>query len=159
MVAPSLAFALFLATAPAPRDETRLSLDVRDAAIVDIVSLLAELADLQVVFDPGISCPLTLKLHDVPWRAALAASLRACRLSVEEENGIVRIATAERLIGEARARRELEEAREAARPRSVTSFRLSYARAAEMAPLVQKLLGPNASVVLDPRTNTLIVID
>src|SRR5262245_64540049 len=81
------------ATAPATDDaETRISLDVRDAEITDIVRVLSEVAGLQVVFDPGLTCRLTLKLKDVHWRAALDASLRACALGQEDDGGVLRIA-------------------------------------------------------------------
>jgi type II secretory pathway component HofQ len=38
-------------------------------------------------------------------------------------------------------------------------YRLSYAKAAEMAPLVKKFLSPRGEVIFDARTNTLIVTD
>ncbi len=41
----------------------------------------------------------------------------------------------------------------------VERFRLSYARAQELAPLVKKLLSERGEIVVDARTNTLIVID
>jgi type IV pilus assembly protein PilQ len=80
-------------------------------------------------------------------------------LAREEEGGIVRIAPASRLAAEAEDERRLREARSTSREPQVTTFRLSYARAQEMAPLVKRLLSPRGDVVYDTRTNTLIVID
>ncbi len=145
---------------PAPTTaEARVSLDVKDAALVDIVSALAELGRLQVVFDPGPSCSLTLKLREVRWRIAFDAALRACRLACEEEGGILRVAPVERLSGESEDRRRLAEERARSAAHTVSAFRLSYARAAEMAPIVKRLLSPRGDVVFDARTNTLIIVD
>jgi type II secretory pathway component HofQ len=142
-----------------PGPGARISLDVRDGNVADIVRVLSEVAGFQAVFDPGVTCRLTLKLHAVEWRVALDASLKACGLGQEEDGGILRIAPTSRLIEEAAAQRRLEEARKANAPHRVLTFRLSYARAQEMAPIVRKILAPRGDVVFDARTNTLMVID
>jgi type IV pilus assembly protein PilQ len=141
------------------QDEARLSLDVREADVEDVVRVLAELGGFQVVMDPGISCKLTLKLKEVRWTSVLEMALRSCGLAKEEDNDIVRIATAARLTQEAADRTKLEEQKRLSAPRTVTMMRLSYARAQELAPVVKKMLSPRGDVIWDTRTNTLIVID
>jgi type II secretory pathway component HofQ len=143
---------------PSPR-QARLSLDLKDAPIADIVRALAEVGGLQVVVDPGIQCSLTLRLKEVPMETALDAVLRACSLSREEQNGILRVATVARLVDEGREERRLAEEKAADRPKSLTLIPLSYARAEELAPLLKKLLGPRGDVVFDRRTNTLLIMD
>jgi type IV pilus assembly protein PilQ len=145
--------------APPGDGEARISMDVKDAPLVDVVRLLAEVGGFQVVFDPGIDCKLTLKLNEVTWPAALDVSLRSCGLGRDEEGGILRIASLKRLTEERAAERKLREEKEANAPRRVSSYRLSYARAQEMAPLVKRLLSPRGEVIYDARTNTLFVID
>ena len=147
------------AVGPPPEGEARISLDVKDASVEDIVRLLTEVGGFQAVFDPGISCKLTVKLTEVRWQAALDVSLRSCRLGREEENGILRIASVDRLGEESAARRRLEEEQRLSAPHSVARFRLSYARAQEIAPLLKRFLSVRGDVVYDGRTNTLIVID
>ncbi len=155
-----IALVLALAAAgPAPEGEARLSLDVKDAPVEDIVRLLMEVGGFQAVFDPGISCKLTVKLTEVRWQAALDVSLRSCQLGREEENGILRIAPLGRLGEELAARRRLEEEQRLNAPHGVAHFRLSYARAQEVAPLLKRFLSARGAVVYDGRTNTLIVID
>jgi type IV pilus assembly protein PilQ len=147
-----------VAPTPSPAD-ARVSLDVKDAPVADIVLVLAEVGRFQVVFDPGPSCPVTLKLREVPWRVAFDAALRACRLAYEEEGGIIRVASVERLSAESEDQRKLSEERTRSAAHTVSTFRLSYARAAEMAPIVKRLLSPRGDVVFDARTNTLIIVD
>jgi len=154
--------ALVLALAapgPQPAGEALISLDVKDASVLDIVHLLTEVGGFQAVFDPGISCKLTVKLTEVRWQAALDVSLRSCRLGREEENGILRIAPVERLGEESAARRRLEEEQRLSAPHTVARFRLSYARAQEIAPLLKRFLSVRGDVVYDARTNTLIIVD
>ena len=146
-------------TAAAPRDEAAISIDFKDADITDVVRLMAEVGAFQVVVDPGVSCKLTMKLKEVPWPTALDMGLRSCGLGYEEENGIVRVAPVAKLTAEHVERRRLEEERRLAGPLKTTMHRLSYARAAELAPLLKKFLSPRGEVIYDVRTNTLIITD
>ena len=144
---------------PSASAETRVSIDFKDADIVDIVRLMSEVGNFQVVVDPGIACKLTLKLKEVPWDAALDVALRSCGLGQDAENGIVRVAPVAKLTEEAAARRRFAEEQKLDRPLRTTRYRLSYAKAAELAPLIKKFLSPRGEVVVDPRTNTLIITD
>lgn len=141
------------------RSETRISLDFKDADILDVVRLMAEVGSFQVVVDPGVACKLTLKLKEVPWDAALDVALRSCGLGRDEEGGIMRVAPVAKLTEEAAARRKLAEEQRLNRPLHTVRYRLSYAKAAELAPLIKKFLSPRGEVVVDPRTNTLIITD
>ena len=85
---------------PAPPEETRISIDFKDADILDIVRLMAEVGDFQVVADPGITCKLTLNLKQVPLQTAFDVILRSCGLAYESEGGIVRVAPAAKLTAE-----------------------------------------------------------
>jgi type IV pilus assembly protein PilQ len=154
----ALAMAIALASSPG-EGEARVSLDVREAPVVDVAALLAEVAGAQVIFDPGISCKLTLKVTEMRWLTVLDLALRSCGLAYEEENTVLRIAPVARLREEAAARRRLDEEKRLAGPLHVTRIRLSYARAQEMAPIVKRFLSPRGDVVYDVRTNTLIIID
>jgi type IV pilus assembly protein PilQ len=158
------AFVLGLALAVAPArveaaDETRISMDVKDADVVDVVRLLAEVGSFQVVIHPGISCKLTLSLKEVRWPTVLDTALKTCGLGKDEEGEIVRVAKVSQLAEEAAARRRFEEEKRLAQPTQVLYQRLSYARAQELAPIVKKFLSPRGEVVYDTRTNTLIIID
>ena len=144
------------AAAPA---ETRISVDFKDADVLYIVRLMADLGNFQVVAHPGIACKLTLKLKEVPLQTALDLALKTCGLGSEEESGVVRIATIATLTAEHAAQRKLDEERRLSGPLTTKVYRLSYARAADLAPLVKKMLSPRGDVIFDARTNTLIVTD
>src|SRR5262245_3513890 len=103
-------------SAAAPVGEARISIDFKDADILDVVRLLAEVGDFQVVADPGVSCKMTLKLKEVPLQTAFDVILRSCGLGSEEDNGIVRVAPTAKLIAEHAEARRLEEERALDRP-------------------------------------------
>jgi type IV pilus assembly protein PilQ len=157
----SLACSAVAAAAPASSrdDEARISVDFKDADVVDIVRLFAEVGGFQVVVDPGVSCKLTLKLNEVRWASALDVALKSCGLGRDEENDIVRVAPLAKLTAETAAQRKLDEERSLSGPLQMRTYRLSYSRAAELAPIIKKFLSPRGEVIFDSRTNTLIVMD
>jgi type IV pilus assembly protein PilQ len=155
----SPAIAAASAVPATPPADARVSVDLRDVDIVDVTRLFADASGFQLVVDPGVSCKLTLKLDQVPWSAALDLALKVCGLGSETDNGIVRVAQIAKLTAETEARRKFEEGHRLDRPLHTTIQRLSYAKAAELAPLLKKFLSPRGDVVADPRTNTLIITD
>src|SRR2546422_8047568 len=80
----SLALAAALLVSSPVEGEARISVDLKDAPIVDVLRLLADVAGFQVVVDPGVSCTFSMKLTEVRWQTALDASLRSCGLGREE---------------------------------------------------------------------------
>ena len=69
----------------------------------------------------------------------------------------MRVARATRLAQEAAERRRLAEEKARGGPDRIALFRLSYARAEALAPLLRSRLPPRSDVSWDARTNTLIV--
>lgn len=139
--------------------EARIAIDVRDADVVDVMRLLAEVGGFQLVVHPGVSCRLTLALEAVRWPTVLDLALKSCGLAQDVDGGVVRVAKVAQLAEEAAQRRRLEEQRRTSAPPQVSYQRLSYARAQELAPIVKRFLSPRGDVVYDTRTNTLIIID
>jgi type IV pilus assembly protein PilQ len=147
---------------PAPADvraEANVSIDFKDADIRDVLLMMAEVGQFQVVVDPGVACKLTLKLKDVRWDTALDLALRSCSLGYDVDNGIYRIAPTAKLTAEMAERRRFAEEQRLNRPLQTVRYRLSYARAAELAPLIKKFLSPRGDVSYDARTNTLYITD
>ena len=152
-----LTIALFQTPASA---ETVIDVDVKDADVLDVLRLLAEIGEFNLVADPDVSCSFTLKLSAVPWPQVLDLVLRTCRLAEDRiGNNVVRVATSEQLRRELEKRRKYEEEKRLSRPLQTTYRKLAYGRARELAPILEKFLSPRGSVVFDERTNTLIITD
>jgi hypothetical protein len=67
----------------------RLSLDVQDGDLLDVLRLFSELGKISVVADPGVRGRVTVKLDDVPWDQALDQILTTHRLASRREGDIV----------------------------------------------------------------------
>ena len=141
-------------------EETRIDIDVKEADVLDMLRLFAEIGDFNLVADPNVSCHVTLTLESVPWPQVLEIVLRTCRLAEDRiGDNIVRVATAEQIRREYEERRKYEEEKRLAGPLVTTYKKLAYGRARDLAPLCERFLSPRGSVTFDERTNTLIIVD
>lgn len=82
----------------APGD--RISLDLKDADIRDVVRTFAELAHVNVVIDPDVRGSVTVRLQDVRWEDALDVILRSNGLGAVREDSLMRVGSPARLAGE-----------------------------------------------------------
>jgi type II secretory pathway component HofQ len=135
------------------------SFDFKDIDIKDVFRFIADISGLNVILDPGVSGSITLKLTDVPWDQALDLITRNQGLGYTVEGNVIRIAPFSKIAEEERARARLEQERMLNAPLRTKIIRLSYARATEMEQIVKKLLTPKGTIIVDPRTNTLIITD
>jgi type IV pilus assembly protein PilQ len=143
-----------------PESRTRIDADLKDADATDILRLVAELGQFNLVTDPSVQCRLTLNLKAVTWRELMEATLRSCKLGEEwMGRNLVRVATLRQLTKELEERRKYEDQKKQTGARQTTYRKLAYARAKDIAPLIQKFLSPRGEVLFDERTNTLIVTD
>jgi type II secretory pathway component GspD/PulD (secretin) len=155
----ALLWAGIVARAAADGPEAKVTLDAKDADVREIAEALSRAAGFQVVFDPGISCRLSVDVREQTWLKVLRASLAACGLDYEDDGAVIRVTRRDTLTREAADRKRLSEEWAREPPDRVRLFHLSYARAREMAPLLEKLLSGRAEVSYDERSNTLIIVD
>ena len=69
----------------------------------------------------------------------------------------MRVGTLARLSEEAAANRRLQEEERLNVPLTTVSFKLSYARAQDVASLLKEIASPRARLIVDQRTNQLII--
>ena len=139
---------------------TPVSLDLDGADLRATLRTLVEHGGLNVVFDPSVQGTVDILVRDIPWDQALETILRANKLGYVAEGTIIRIAPLNVLADEEAERRKLSEARALAGDLRVQTFTLSYARAADMQPLLTRsALSSRGQIQVDTRTNTLIITD
>jgi type IV pilus assembly protein PilQ len=134
-----------------------ISLDLKDADIKDVFRTISQLTGLNIVIDPEVRGTVTVQLENVPWDQALDLILKQNSLGYVLENNIMRIATTAKLQAEESDRARLAEARQAAEPTRTVIKKLSYARAAEITPTLKSIMSRRGDIVVDARTNTLII--
>lgn len=134
-----------------------ISLSLKDADIKDVLRTFADLTGLNMAVDPGVQGSVTVDFVDVPWDQALDLILRQNNLTFSLEGNVMRIGTVERIAAEAAASRRLDEEERLGVQLTTLSFKLSYARATELAALLRDIASPRARIIVDSRTNQIIV--
>lgn len=136
-----------------------VTLEFQDAPVSIVLQALADYQQLNLVIAAGVGGNLSLRLVDVPWEQALAIILRMGQLKVEREGAVMMVFT-EQDIQERQQRAEQKSA-----PGSLSNLilALQYADAEYVADSLNLpeggLLSPLGSVVVDKRTNTLLIRD
>jgi type IV pilus assembly protein PilQ len=134
-----------------------ISLDLKDADIKDVFRTISQFTGLNIVIDPEVKGTVTVQLENVPWDQALDLILKQNNLGYVLDNNIMRIATTEKLRIEEADRARLAEARQAAEPTRTVIKKLSYARATEITQVLKSIMSRRGDIVIDTRTNTLII--
>jgi type IV pilus secretin PilQ/predicted competence protein len=134
-----------------------ISLALKDADIRDVLATFATLTGLNIAIDPGVTGSVTVDFVDVPWDQALDLILRQNGLTYSLEGNVMRIGTVERIAAEAAATRRLADEERLNVPLDTVSFKLSYSRATEVQALLRDIASPRARIIVDQRTNQLIV--
>lgn len=137
----------------------KISLEVQKADIHSLLRFFGEVGKVNFIAGDDVSGQVTVRLRNVTVQDAIDAVLATRGLGQERMGNIIRVAPLAQLASEAKARADLRVAKEAAAPLETTMIRINYARASDIAKAVQGTLSPRGSVVVDERTNTLIVRD
>lgn len=142
----------------------RISFDIQDAELHQVMTLLADVAGLNLIMDPAdVKGKVTLKLDNVPWDQALDILLRIYNLDKVIEGNVLRVAAKAKLDDE--KRRELLQVAEQkkleqqAEDLYTKTFKVNYTTATDLEPKVKKILTPRGDSTANPRTNELIVTD
>ena len=75
----------------APGD--RISLDLKDADVRDVLRSFGRLARVNIAIDPEVRGSVTVRLNDVRWEDALDVILRSNGLAAEGDLRILRVGT------------------------------------------------------------------
>jgi type IV pilus assembly protein PilQ len=137
----------------------RISLDLKDADIQNVLRLLADVSKLNIVAADDVRGRVTIKLRNVPWDQALDIILRSKQLDKTRSGNILRVAPIDVLRKEEEIRLERAKQRVELEPLSVRLIPVSYAVATEIRPQVTALLSTRCKVNIDTRTNVLVVED
>jgi len=139
-----------------------ISLELKDADVKDVLRTFAKITGLNVVVDPGVSGSVTVNLENVPWDQCLDIILRVNGLDYVVENNVLRVARIQQLTAEKSQQAMLRKESENAKPMRTVAKTLSYAKAGAVKSVLTSqgfILSDRGSVVVDDRTNQLIIRD
>jgi type IV pilus assembly protein PilQ len=141
----------------------KISLDFKDADVLNVLRILAEVSGLNIVATDDVKGRVTVRLVDVPWDQALDIILQSNRLDAVQIGNVLRVSTVTRLKEEREAQLAAEEAAKELEPLKVAYIPVNYMKVDDKDdPLVKKLedvITERGKVKTDARTNTVIVRD
>ena len=138
---------------------TRMTIDVVGTDLTSFLRIIADTAHLNLIVDQDVQGIYTFKFTDTPWDQVLDVILKHAGLGKEVSNGIIRVAKVEKLQKEEEDRKRLEDAKALSGETQSITRPLSFAKASEAKAILDKVLTKRGSLIIDERTNTLIITD
>ena len=108
-----------------PSGPRLISLDFKDADVVNLLRILAAESTRNIVISEDVKGKMSITLRNVPWDLALDTVMEAKGLVKVERDGVLRIVSQDQLAKEREARAKLEEAK----VKSETDIRTKLAEA------------------------------
>jgi len=136
-----------------------LTLDLVNVPLVDFFRLMADEGGINIVLDPAVKGTLSMKVVKMPWDQIFEAALRNNSLDKQIEGTMVRVARKSTLQEEARQQEALKKANLLAADLQTRIKRLNYAKAKDLVDAVSDQKTVRGTVVVDERTNSLILTD
>ncbi len=137
----------------------RVSFEFKDIDIHNLLRVIAEVSKRNIVVADDVRGSITIRLRNVPWDQALDLILKTKGLGKEVTGNIIRIAPLQQIQAEQELAAKATLAREDAMPLRVRIIPVNYALARDVEGKTKSLLTKRGTVVVDQRTNTLIVKD
>ncbi|MEM1143478.1 MAG: type IV pilus secretin PilQ [Pseudomonadota bacterium] len=144
----------------------RISLNFQDIEVRAVLQLIADFTELNLVASDTVSGRITLRLQNVPWDQALELVLKTKGLDKRQVGNVLLVAPAAEIAE--RERQEIEANKQIAELAPLRSefIRIRYASAADVVGLFEAgsedggtIISSRGSVVVEPRTNSLIVTE
>jgi len=144
----------------------RISLNFQDIEVRAVLQLIADFTELNLVASDTVSGRITLRLKNVPWDQALELVLKTKGLDKRQVGNVLLVAPAQEIAE--RERQEIEANKQIAELAPLRSefIRIRYAKAADLVQLFEAgseeggtLISERGSVIVEPRTNSLIVTE
>jgi type IV pilus assembly protein PilQ len=161
----------------------KLSLNFQDIDVRSVLQLIADFTDLNLVASDTVSGKITLRLQNVPWDQALDLILKTKGLDKRQEGNVLMVAPAAEIAERERQEIESNKQIEELAPLQSEFIRIRYAKAKDIFALFEggngggggtggdegdgksssastgSILSPRGSVIVDERTNSLLVTE
>jgi type IV pilus assembly protein PilQ len=144
----------------------KLSLNFQDIEVRAVLQLLADFTNKNIVVSDTVQGNITVRLKDVPWDQALDIVLQSKNLAMRENGNVIWVAPAPELDAKEKQELEVIQAKQQLEPLVTEYIAINFAKAQDLADLIQKskgtedkqsLLSARGKVSVDERTNTLLV--
>lgn len=136
-----------------------LTLDFVDLPLVDFFRVMSEEAGINIVLDPKVKGSISIKVEKLPWDQIFDMVLVNHSLDKQIEGNLIRVAYKSTLQQEANQREALKKAELLAADLETRVKRLNYAKAEKLLNPLSDLKTVRGTVVIDERTNSLVLTD
>jgi type IV pilus assembly protein PilQ len=135
------------------------SIEVEGADIRTVLRAISEFSGRNIVVSGEISGKVRVALKNVAWQDALRTVLRSNGLDYVEENGILRVDQMQKLQAEAVERETSRAKQQELMALETRVVKLNYANAGELTTALVGSLTKRGSILVEKRTNSLIISD
>lgn len=140
-----------------------LSLNFQDIEVRAILQVFADFTDMNLVVSDTVRGNMTLRLKNVPWDQALDIILKSKGLSLRQTGNALLIAPTQEIAAQEKLNLESQWMIQELVPLQLKFYRILHAQAADLAQILSatasRFLSARASISVDVRTNTLIVLE
>lgn len=150
----------------------KLSLNFQNIEVRSVLQIIADFTELNLVASDTVGGNITLRLKDVPWDQALDLVLKTKGLDKRQVGNVLMVAPAAEIAQREREQIEAQKQVEELAPLQTEYIRVRYADAGEIFKLFKppktleeqdnataSILSPRGSVIVDDRTNSLLVTE
>ena len=136
-----------------------VTMEAVDLPLADFFRLMSDIGGINIMLDPAIKGTATFNVTKMPWDQLFEAVLASNSLDKKIEKTHVRIVLKKTIEEEAKQEEALRKASLLAAELDTRVKRLNYAKSAELKSLVSEQMSQRGIVVVDERTNSLILTD
>lgn len=142
----------------------KLSLNFQNIDVRSVLQVIADFTDNNIITSDTVGGSLTLRLKDVPWDQALDIILDAKGLDKRKTGNVIWIAPRDELTAKEKLALESQQQVSELEPLRTETFQLNYHKAEVLYKSIlddkdKRFLSKRGSIVMDTRTNKLIVTD
>ena len=142
----------------------KLSLNFQNIDVRSVLQVIADFTDNNIITSDTVGGSLTLRLKDVPWDQALDIILDAKGLDKRKTGNVIWIAPRDELSAKEKLALESQQQVSELEPLRTETFQLNYHKADVLYKAIsddkdKRFLSKRGSIVMDTRTNKLIVTD
>lgn len=140
-------------------DKTFPKLVFQDADIRTVLQFFAETGNVNFVVDPPVEGNVNLKLYDVTWETGLTSLLNTFDLVITRDGNVYRIQRLEDYRQQVTEARNYNQKQQDLLPLETKIVELSYADATQMVEIMKQAMTDRGEIIVDNRTNSLIIKD
>ena len=129
----------------------KITLDVRDMNIVDVIKFLAQKGEFNVIISPSVDGRTTVLLHNVGIKDALDIAVISNRLAYHVENDIVQVMSA--------AEYEAMYGKQFSDKTDVSIIRLQYAKPSYVLAALDNMKSNIGKIIIDEDTGSVVLVD